>query len=177
VWTVTLADLRMRARQFVIAVIGATLVFAMALVMAGLSGSFHAETKRTVDAVGADYFVVPAGTGGPFSSPAAVPGQVVQLARKTAGVTAADPLVVLPAVMVVRCPTPRAGDIRELVGGGEEKIATIRPGEYFGELGPMLGLPRSATARAAQRSVLTAYSARDFRHRAGAQTRDQLKTV
>jgi len=67
----------------VIAVIGATLVFAMALVMAGLSGSFHAETKRTVDAVGADYFVVPADTGGPFSSPSAVPGQVVQLERKT----------------------------------------------------------------------------------------------
>ena len=67
--------------------------------------------------------------------------------------------------------------VRELVGGGGEKIATIRPGEYFGELGPMLGLPRSATARAAQRSVLTAYSARDFRHRAGAQTRDQLKTL
>lgn len=103
-WTVTLADLRMRARQFVIAVVGATLVFAMALVMAGLSGSFHAETQRTIDAVGADYFVVPAGTGGPFSSPAAVPGQVVQLARKTAGVTAADPLVVLPTVMVVGVP-------------------------------------------------------------------------
>ena len=66
--------------------------------------------------------------------------------------------------------------IRELVGGGEEKIATVRPGEYFGELGPMLGLPRSATARAAQRSVLTSYSARDFRHRAGAEQRDRLKT-
>ena len=61
--------------------------------------------------------------------------------------------------------------VRELVGGAEEKIATIRPGEYFGELGPMLGLPRSATARAAVRSGLTAYSARDFRHRAGADHR------
>jgi putative ABC transport system ATP-binding protein len=66
--------------------------------------------------------------------------------------------------------------IRELVNGGEEKIAVVRPGEYFGELGPMLGLPRSATARATQRSVLTAYSARDFRHRAGADERDRLKT-
>jgi len=36
--------------------------------------------------------------------------------------------------------------VRELVGGDEVKIATIRPGEYFGELGPMLGLPRSARA-------------------------------
>lgn len=104
VWTVTLADLRMRSRQFAIAVIGATLVFAMALVMAGLSGSFRAEARRTVAAVGADYFVVPAGTGGPFSSPAAVPGQVVQIARRTDGITRADPLVVIPTVMVVGTP-------------------------------------------------------------------------
>ena len=61
------SDLRMRSRQFAIAVLGATLVFAMALVMAGLSGSFRAETRRTVAAVGADYFVVPAGTGGQVS--------------------------------------------------------------------------------------------------------------
>jgi putative ABC transport system ATP-binding protein len=66
--------------------------------------------------------------------------------------------------------------VRELADGGEEKIAIVKPGEYFGELGPMLGLPRSATARATQRSVLTAYSARDFRHRAGADQRDRLKT-
>jgi putative ABC transport system ATP-binding protein len=71
----------------------------------------------------------------------------------------------------------RVDIVRDLVGGGEEKVATIRPGEYFGELGPMLGLPRSATARAAQRSVLTAYSARDFRHRAGAETRERLRTT
>ena len=70
----------------------------------------------------------------------------------------------------------RVDIVRALVGGDEEKIATIHPGEYFGELGPMLGLPRSATARAAARSVLTAYSARDFRHRAGAETRERLRT-
>ena len=103
-WTVTLADLRMRSRQFAIAVIGATLVFAMALMMAGLAGSFRAEARRTVDVVGADYFVVPAGTGGPFTSPAAVPGQVLQIARKTPGVVAADPLVVIPTVTVVGTP-------------------------------------------------------------------------
>ena len=99
-WTVTLADLRMRARQFTIAVVGATLVFAMALMMAGLAGSFRAEVRRTVAAVGADYFVVPAGAGGPFTSPAEVDGRVLQIARHTAGVREADPLVVVPAVTV-----------------------------------------------------------------------------
>jgi putative ABC transport system permease protein len=76
VWTVTLADLRMRSRQFAIAVMGATLVFAMALVMAGLSGGFRAEAGRTVAAAGADAFVVPVGGGGPFSSPATGHGPV-----------------------------------------------------------------------------------------------------
>lgn len=99
-WTVTLADLRMRARQFAIAVVGATLVFAMALLMAGLSGGFRAEARRTVAAVGADWFVVPAGAGGPFSSPAEVPGKVVDVARRFRGVTAVDPLVVIPTITV-----------------------------------------------------------------------------
>ena len=35
-----------------------------------------------------------------------------------------------------------------LVDGTEELLSTIGPGRYFGELGPMLGLPRSASARA-----------------------------
>jgi putative ABC transport system ATP-binding protein len=65
--------------------------------------------------------------------------------------------------------------VRELAGGREERVAVVGPGEYFGELGPMLGLRRSATARAVQKSVLTAYSARDFRHRAGAIERDRLR--
>ena len=93
-WTVTLADLRMRARQFAIAVVGATLVFAMALLMAGLSGSFRAEAGRTVAATGADAFVVRAGGGGPFTSPADLDGKLLDQVRREPGVTRADPLVV-----------------------------------------------------------------------------------
>ena len=61
-----------------------------------------------------------------------------------------------------------AGEIsifRELAEGGEEHLATVTPGQYFGELAPMLGLPRSATARARTYSKLTAYSVRDFREK------------
>ena len=96
-WTVTLADLRMRWRQFAIAVGGATLVFAMALVMAGLAGSFRAEAGRTVEAVGADAYVVRAGVGGPFTSPSDLPSSVLHEVRRTPGVTAADPMVVQPS--------------------------------------------------------------------------------
>ena len=35
--------------------------------------------------------------------------------------------------------------------GSVEVLAEIRPGNYFGEIGPMLNLPRSASARAAWR--------------------------
>jgi putative ABC transport system permease protein len=96
-WTVTLADLRMRSRQFAIAVVGATLVFAMALLMAGLSGSFRAEAGRTVRATGADGFVVRAGGGGPFTSPADLDGRLLAQVRREPGVTRADALVVQPS--------------------------------------------------------------------------------
>ena len=52
---------------------------------------------------------------------------------------------------------------RQRADGGEEIVATIGPGEYFGELGPLLGFPRAATARATKTTVLNSYSVHDFR--------------
>jgi putative ABC transport system ATP-binding protein len=49
--------------------------------------------------------------------------------------------------------------------GSEEVRARVGPGRYFGELAPLFGLPRSATARAASPAVLTGYTIRDFRSR------------
>ncbi len=54
---------------------------------------------------------------------------------------------------------------RERADGSEEPRAEFGPGEYFGELGPMLALPRSATARARESSVLTGYGPQAFRNR------------
>ena len=55
--------------------------------------------------------------------------------------------------------------VRVLADGGEEQLNRIGVGQYFGELGPFLGFPRSATARAASDARLTAYNARVFRER------------
>jgi putative ABC transport system ATP-binding protein len=55
--------------------------------------------------------------------------------------------------------------IRELADGGQERIATVTAGHYFGEFGPMLGFPRSATVRARTDIVVTAYGVRQFRRR------------
>jgi putative ABC transport system ATP-binding protein len=49
--------------------------------------------------------------------------------------------------------------------GTEEQVATVTSGNYFGELAPMFGLQRSASARAAVRSVLTGLGLREFRER------------
>lgn len=53
--------------------------------------------------------------------------------------------------------------IRQLADGGVEQLANLGPDDYFGELGPLLGFPRSATARATSDLQLMAYSVQDFR--------------
>jgi putative ABC transport system ATP-binding protein len=49
--------------------------------------------------------------------------------------------------------------------GTEESVAMVDAGAYFGELAPMFGLQRSASARAAAATKLTAYGLRDFREK------------
>jgi len=61
--------------------------------------------------------------------------------------------------------------LRVHADGSHEHLADVTPPRYFGEMGPLLGLPRSATARAAVATELTSYSVRDFRHHAGAAER------
>ena len=56
---------------------------------------------------------------------------------------------------------------RERADGTEEIVAHVGPGEYFGELGPLLGFPRAATARASASTVLNSYSVHDFRQLLG----------
>ena len=51
------------------------------------------------------------------------------------------------------------------VGGTEEVLARLGPGQHVGELGPLLGLQRSATARATSDCRLTAFTAQEFRSR------------
>lgn len=55
------------------------------------------------------------------------------------------------------------------VDGTERTLATLNAGEYFGELGPALGLPRSASARARTRATLVAYDVGTFRRKYASQ--------
>ena len=52
---------------------------------------------------------------------------------------------------------------RELANGGQEVLARTEAGNYVGELGPILNLPRSASVRACKDSVVIGYTVRAFR--------------
>lgn len=57
--------------------------------------------------------------------------------------------------------------LRELSGGGEELVKVARPGDYFGELGVLFHLPRSATVRARTDATVVGYTVQEFRERSG----------
>jgi putative ABC transport system ATP-binding protein len=57
--------------------------------------------------------------------------------------------------------------IRELAGGGEEVLKVAGADDYFGEMGPLFALPRSATARARTDTTIVGYSVQSFRELLG----------
>ena len=58
--------------------------------------------------------------------------------------------------------------VHELADGGEELFKVVGPGDYFGEIGVLFHLPRSATARARTDATVVGYAAPAFRERLGA---------
>jgi putative ABC transport system ATP-binding protein len=53
--------------------------------------------------------------------------------------------------------------VRERADGTEEMVQRMGPGRYFGELAPLFGLHRTATARAGVDSVVTTFTPSDLR--------------
>jgi putative ABC transport system ATP-binding protein len=58
--------------------------------------------------------------------------------------------------------------VRARAGGGEDVLASYGPKDYFGELGPLLGFPRAATARAKTAATVAGYTVAEFRKLVGA---------
>jgi putative ABC transport system ATP-binding protein len=57
--------------------------------------------------------------------------------------------------------------VRELAGGGEAVLKVAGSGDYFGEMGPLFALPRSATARARTDAEVVGYTVQAFRELLG----------
>lgn len=91
---ITLADLRFRLRQFLIAVVGAGVTFAMALLLTGMVTGFYNEVTRTVASAKAESWIVADGTSGPFTAVQSFPEPMVEALRKTPGVESAHGLLI-----------------------------------------------------------------------------------
>jgi putative ABC transport system permease protein len=94
--TITLRDLQYRMRQFAIAIMGAGLVFALALLLTGVRAGFDTETENTVGAIGADGWLVQEGVAGPFTSVSGLAASTAPRIAAIDGVEKADPFVALP---------------------------------------------------------------------------------
>jgi putative ABC transport system ATP-binding protein len=57
--------------------------------------------------------------------------------------------------------------VRELASGGEELVKVAGPGDYFGEIGAVFHMPRSATVRARTDATVVGYTVQSFRERLG----------
>jgi putative ABC transport system permease protein len=92
---ITLEDLRFRARQFSIAVIGAGLLFAMSILLAGMADGFTVEITKSVDGMGADYWVLAQGAAGRIASLPAIPASTVTTVAHEPGVHQAAPVLIV----------------------------------------------------------------------------------
>jgi putative ABC transport system permease protein len=115
-WLVALRDLQWGRRRFAVAVTATALVFAVGLLMSGVSASFNNEIHRTLGAIGADGWLVRADSFGPFTGPATMRAARADAVRRLPGVRRADPIAVLRA----STQTPKRGSVNLLgvVPGG-----------------------------------------------------------
>jgi putative ABC transport system permease protein len=93
---ITLHDLRFRARQFLIAIVGAGLVFAMTLLLAGLAAGFGVEVNQTVSGMGSQAWVVTRGSSGRVAALSPLPAMAEFPVNTAVGVRRADPVIVVP---------------------------------------------------------------------------------
>jgi putative ABC transport system permease protein len=94
-WRMVLRDLQWRRRRFVLAGLATALVFAMTLLLTGLSTSVHNQIERTVDRFDADLFYVLDDAGGPFTTPPRVPVTTADALAAVPGVERAEPILSL----------------------------------------------------------------------------------
>jgi len=94
-WKVTLRNIQFRRRQYLLAVLGTALVFAMALWITGIRQGFRTEAEGMLAGIGGDHWAVTSGTAGPFTGTAPMAADTAERLGRAPGVRQADPLVIL----------------------------------------------------------------------------------
>ena len=115
-WLISFRDLQWRRRRFAIAVLGASLVFALTVLMSGLSSTFRSEARRTLNSIGADSWILPSGSPGPFTTLSTIPAALVKDISRRPGVAHANALIIVH--QVVRAATVRDVNLIGFTGGG-----------------------------------------------------------
>lgn len=88
-----LRDMQWRRRRFIIAAIGTGMVFALTLIITGLTHGFRVEAQRVVDSLGIDTYLIEARAVGPFMGSARFPQAETREIARLPGVEAAIPVV------------------------------------------------------------------------------------
>jgi putative ABC transport system permease protein len=166
---ITISDLLYRRRQFLIATLGAGLVFAMTLLLAGLTAGFATEIDQTVDGFHADMWVVKAGSSGRIASLAPMPEGLAHQVARAPGVRSATPVVVLPQtasvngglqeVNVVGAPVGSVPARQPLAAGTEvsgpgQAVVDVRLGVGVGATIAISGRPLAVVGVTQDRTLL-----------------------
>ncbi len=86
-------DMQWRLRRFIIAAVGTGLVFALTLILTGLTHGFRVEAQRVVDSLGIDAYLIETGAVGPFMGSSRFPEAETQAIARLPGVESAIPVV------------------------------------------------------------------------------------
>ena len=165
-----LRDMQWRRRRLVIAIISTGLVFAMTLVLTGLTNGRCGRAVPRFDTVrpgrrGAGGRRARSGGRGPAGD-GGLDHQGRRLGAKYHGGVLFEQCTMGDLIYVVS--EGEFDIVRELADGGEELVKVAGPGDYFGEMGVLFHMPRSATVRARTDATAVGYTAQAFRERLGA---------
>jgi putative ABC transport system permease protein len=149
IWLAGIRDLQWRRRRFVIAVLGASLVMGLTLLLTGYQATFDLEINHTANVIGADGYLVPEGRSGPFLGGAPFPATLVEQAAALKGVTKASAVIMTPQVTdrarkadiflvgaqpgTLGAPTPKKGDPPKAPGDAViDSASGLKIGDTFG---------------------------------------------
>ena len=99
-----LRDMQWRLRRFIIAAIGTGMVFALTLILTGLTHGFRVEAQRVVDSMGIDTYLIKTGAVGPFMGSSRFPEAETQAIARLPGVESAIPVVYGNTILQDRSP-------------------------------------------------------------------------